>query len=66
MGFPDNFKLIGTSSKLYNRIGNSIVIPMVEEIAQQVKKQLFDRDYQLNYCAKPKQMSLFNLEEWCC
>lgn len=38
MGFPDSFKLVGSKSKLYNRVGNSIVIPMVFEIAKELKK----------------------------
>ena len=40
MGFKDDFKLIGSKAKLYNRIGNAIVIPMVDEIAKQVKEQI--------------------------
>jgi len=60
MGFPDNFKKIGPSSKQYNRVGNSIVVPMVERIAMEVKNQLFNKDYKLNYKPKPKQTSLFN------
>ncbi len=59
MGFLDNFKMVGTQSKLYNRVGNSIVVPMVEEIAKQVKHQLFNSDY-FSQC-KPKQMNLFDL-----
>ena len=62
MGFPDDFKLIGSKGKLYNRIGNSIVIPMVEEIAKEVKVQILDKDTEL---AQPKkilkQTSLFDL-----
>ena len=42
MGFSDNFKLIGSKAKLYNRIGNSIVIPMVEEIAKEIKIQILN------------------------
>jgi len=48
MGFKDNFKLLGSKAKLYNRIGNSIVIPMVEEIAKQVKKQILNNRVQNN------------------
>ena len=40
MGFPDNFKLVGSKAKLYNRIGNSIVVPLVQEIAREVKNQI--------------------------
>ena len=61
MGFPDNFKLIGSKGKLYNRIGNSIVIPMVEEIAKEVKVQILESG---NLIQKPvremKQSSLFD------
>lgn len=44
MGFKDDFKIVGSNSKLYNRIGNSIVIPMIESIANEVKKQILDCD----------------------
>lgn len=60
MGFPNDLKLIGTQSKLYNRIGNSIVVPMVEAIAKQVKNQLFDEKYLLQYQPKPKQLNMFD------
>ncbi|RLD56195.1 MAG: DNA (cytosine-5-)-methyltransferase [Bacteroidetes bacterium] len=59
MGFPDNFKKIGTISKQYNRVGNSIVVPMVIEIAKEIKNQLFNEEYLRNYQPKPKQMNLF-------
>jgi DNA (cytosine-5)-methyltransferase 1 len=60
MGFPDDFKLIGIQSKLYNRIGNSIVVPMVEAIAQQVQAQFFNVEYKKTYRQKPKQLELFS------
>ena len=64
MGFPDSFKLIGSKGKLYNRIGNSIVIPMVEEIAKQVKIQILKNN---NPIQKPirvmKQTSLFDFND---
>lgn len=60
MGFPDNLKLIGTQSKLYNRVGNSIVVPMVEAIAKQIKRQLFSEKYLLQYKPKPKQLDIFD------
>lgn len=61
MGFPDDFKLCGSKAKLYNRVGNSIVVPMVEEIAKQVKYQLFDEEYINNFKYELKQNSLFRL-----
>ena len=60
MGFPDNFKKVGTISKQYNRVGNSIVVPMVEKIAIEVKNQLFNKDYKLKDKPKPQQMNLFD------
>jgi DNA (cytosine-5)-methyltransferase 1 len=44
MGFKDDFKLVGSKSKLYNRIGNSVVVPMIESIANEVKKQILEND----------------------
>ncbi len=61
MGFDDNFKLLGSKAKLYNRIGNSIVIPMVEEIAKQVKVQILDQTNAIVKCKNPiQQISLFD------
>jgi DNA (cytosine-5)-methyltransferase 1 len=44
MGFKDDFKLMGSKSNLYNRIGNSVVVPMMEMIAKEVKCQLLGND----------------------
>jgi DNA (cytosine-5)-methyltransferase 1 len=61
MGFKDDFKLIGSKAKLYNRIGNSIVIPMVEEIAKQVKKQILNKTDEIIKCKKTiQQITLFD------
>ncbi len=40
MGFPDNFKFISNISELYKQIGNSVCIPMIKEIAAEIKAQL--------------------------
>ena len=42
MGFPDTFKLIYNKSELYRQIGNSVAIPMIKAVADQIKKQLLD------------------------
>ena len=63
MGFPDDFKLIGSKAKLYNRIGNSIVVPLVQEIAKEVKKQIFNKEQILNHKRIVyKEMSLFDYD----
>ncbi len=41
MGFPENFKLHGNLGECYKQVGNSVCIPMVSEIAQQLKEQIF-------------------------
>lgn len=41
MGFPDKLKKIGSQSNLYERIGNSVCVPMIEAVAKSIKKQLF-------------------------
>ena len=61
MGFPDNFKLVGSKAKLYNRIGNSIVVPLVKEIAKEVKRQLLDQQIVLKQQRTIyKEISLFD------
>ena len=40
MGFPKNFKRISPLSEQYRQIGNSVCVPMIFEIAKQIKEQL--------------------------
>lgn len=40
MGFPDEFKLLNNKSELYRQIGNSVAIPMIKAVAEQIKTQL--------------------------
>lgn len=47
-GFPEDFKKIGSSAKLYERIGNSVCVNMIQEVAKQVKKQLFKEENKMN------------------
>ncbi len=42
MGFPSEFKKIGLTSKLYERIGNSICVNMVEAVSKELKNQFFN------------------------
>lgn len=41
MGFPEDFIKIGPQGQLYQRIGNSICVPMVEAIAKEIKNQFY-------------------------
>lgn len=40
MGFPDTFKKIYNRGELYRQIGNSVAIPMIKSVGEQIKKQL--------------------------
>ncbi|MGZ9762898.1 DNA (cytosine-5-)-methyltransferase [Mycoplasma sp. 5912] len=42
MGFPDYFKKIEPTSKLYERIGNSVCVPMIRQIANEMIHQFWD------------------------
>ena len=44
MGYPCNFKKIGLKSKLYERIGNSVCVNMIEAIAIQINNQIFNKE----------------------
>lgn len=39
MGFPDDFEKSDVLSDQYKQIGNSVCIPMIEEIAREIKNQ---------------------------
>lgn len=40
MGFPNNFKKIGSKSNLYSRIGNSVCVPMIRAVAKEIINNL--------------------------
>lgn len=40
MGFPSNFIKINNLSELYRQIGNSVCVPMIKSIGEQIKVQL--------------------------
>ena len=39
-GFPENFKIIVSDTKAYQQFGNSVVVPLVEKIADKIVKKL--------------------------
>ncbi|WGV24522.1 DNA cytosine methyltransferase [Halotia branconii] len=41
MGFPDDFKIHSNLAECYKQIGNSVCIPVIYELANQIKKQIF-------------------------
>lgn len=45
-GFPDDFKLVLADTHLYRQFGNSVTVPVIEEIANKIKKVLDGQDRQ--------------------
>lgn len=39
-GFPDDFKLVVADTHLYKQFGNSVTVPVIKAIAENIKKQL--------------------------
>lgn len=48
MGFPQKFKMISNRGELYKQIGNSVAIPMIKAVAEQIKIQLLTTQNVLN------------------
>ena len=40
MGFPKKFKLLSNKAELYKQIGNSVAIPMIKGVSEEIKSQL--------------------------
>ena len=41
-GFPDDFKLVVADTHLYKQFGNSVTVPVIKAVAENIKKQLED------------------------
>ena len=54
-GFPEDFIKIGSSAKLYERIGNSVCIPVIKAVALEVYNQFFERGVNMNGEINPSQ-----------
>lgn len=48
MGFPDKFKKIYNRGELYKQIGNSVAIPMIKAVGEEIKRQLLNNENILN------------------
>jgi len=67
MGFPDTFQLHNSLAECYKQIGNSVPIPLVYQLAVQIKQQnlLFSKEKldseQINfYCPQPLQLNILD------
>ncbi len=66
MGFPDTFKVHDSVAECYKQIGNSVSIPMIYELAIQIKeqnllidKQRLHQEYINFYQPQPLQLDIF-------
>lgn len=62
MGFPKDFKVCEVLGSSYKQIGNSVCVPMIYQIALEVKKELsqpLSKSTQVNIYSS-KQLSLFS------
>jgi DNA (cytosine-5)-methyltransferase 1 len=39
-GFPDSYKLVLADTHLYKQFGNSVSVPVIQAIAEEIKKVL--------------------------
>ncbi len=44
MGFPDSFKIVCSDTKAYKQFGNSVVVPIVELVANEIIRSLRDNN----------------------
>jgi DNA (cytosine-5)-methyltransferase 1 len=56
-GFPDDFKLVVADTHLYKQFGNSVTVPVIKEIARQIKKQLEGKAVESEGTGEYKQMA---------
>lgn len=63
MGFPEEFRKVGTKSQLYNRIGNSICVNMVESVANELRVMLESDEVNMQNNPDLKLESLYHQAE---
>jgi DNA (cytosine-5)-methyltransferase 1 len=56
-GFPDDFKINLSYSQLRKVVGNSVTVPVIQAIAQEILNSL---NHQQPIRKKPMQMTLFD------
>lgn len=61
MGFPEDFKSCDVLGNSYKQIGNSVCVPMIYQIALEVKKELLQPSIESSQTRiySSKQLSLF-------
>lgn len=58
MGYPENFKIDKNIGNAYKQCGNSVVIPMVFELANSIIRQCFTKEYHVKSTTNNKQLEI--------
>lgn len=58
MGYPESFKIDSSKGNAYKQCGNSVVIPMVYELAKSIIRQCFTEDYHVKSSRNYKQLEI--------
>ncbi|MHA3839070.1 DNA cytosine methyltransferase [Mycoplasma sp. HF14] len=61
MGFPKEYKKIGSISKLYQRIGNSVCVPMIKTVADEMLSQFWNEKPELKNLPSEYLEYIYNL-----
>lgn len=56
MGFPENFKIDLNKGNAYKQCGNSVVVPMITELAKSIIRQFFTDGYKVKSTANIEQL----------
>lgn len=60
MGYPENFKKSTITGEAYKQIGNSVCVPLIQELARQIKEQgLLNKNESSRKITRGVQQSLF-------
>jgi DNA (cytosine-5)-methyltransferase 1 len=59
MGFPEKFRIEVSDTRAYKQFGNSVVVPVIQHVAQEVVSCLFDESKRVRTRLRPaRQLSL--------
>jgi DNA (cytosine-5)-methyltransferase 1 len=59
MGFPEEYKIVGSDTRAYKQFGNSVVVPVVQHVAREMVRVLFDETGRVRMRPRPtRQLAL--------
>ncbi len=58
-GFPESFKIVVSDTQAYRQFGNSVVVPLIEDIAKNTVKAMFDENNSILKSLNPQKEELY-------